>query len=102
MIVIKGRCLGVEHKSREAGIDPRTGEHRDGYNYFVAHILDGWETRQCRIGDDYGVHPVEGEEIEATVRLRPYKRGTEAMLALTLEQNVKGETAGGRGQRAAE
>ena len=92
MLILRGKCLGVEHKSGEQRTDARTGEVRDAYSYYVAHVLDGWTARQCRIGDDYGPHPREGEAIEAKVGIRPYKRGAEAQVSITLEENL-GKTA---------
>lgn len=89
MLVLRGKCLGVEHKKADERIDSRTGETREGYDYHVAHVLDGWEARQCRIDEGFGPHPKEGDEIEAEVRVRAYRRGQDAMLSLALVSNLK-------------
>lgn len=83
-IILRAKCLGVERKQSDGGTDARTGEVREGYDYLVAHMLDGWEARACRIDDGFGPAPVEGEEVEAVVQVRPYRRGQDAQLSVRL------------------
>lgn len=60
-MVIQGQVLEIE--------TVQGTNNGEAYSYHRAHILDGLEVVQARVGDNYGPLPQKGSEITAAIRI---------------------------------
>lgn len=89
-MIIQGMVLKVERRSGTS--------ERGNYDYFVAHVLDGLKVYECRLADNFGDLPHEGEMIRAEVSVSVFTRRSGAPdLAVRLEGRAVDEGVPARG-----